>query len=185
MGRFDNLFGKKQNKEVDSVTERELFGKRYYLIKNKKTRRWDICTSSSHNPPLDKYRWAIGFSTEDEADRYLKTKTLHYNMVQNIIPQTDKPVGGPRAVARVLSFIRNANIATPMSLYVGSFLNEENVLAALGITKTEMKENGLIEGLVYVILKYGILDGRGSVLIPYPAISIPDRFLLKDSSNKK
>ncbi|MCL5008147.1 MAG: hypothetical protein M1562_02765 [Candidatus Marsarchaeota archaeon] len=45
----------------------------YYIIKNKKTGLWDICTDKSHNPPLDKYRWATDFKTEEEARNYLTT----------------------------------------------------------------------------------------------------------------
>jgi len=43
----------------------------YYIIKNKKTGKWDICTDKSYNPPLDKYRWATDFKTEEEARIYL------------------------------------------------------------------------------------------------------------------
>lgn len=43
----------------------------YYIIKNKKTGRWDICTDKSQNPPPDKYRWATDFKTEEEARNYL------------------------------------------------------------------------------------------------------------------
>lgn len=43
----------------------------YYIIKNKKTGLWDICTDKSQNPPLDKYRWATDFNTEAEAKIYL------------------------------------------------------------------------------------------------------------------
>ena len=56
---------------------------KYYVIKNKRTGKWDICTDNMHNPPLDKNIWAADFSSEAEANRYLKDtlakiRTEHY-----------------------------------------------------------------------------------------------------------
>ncbi len=45
---------------------------KYFIIKNKKTGKWDICTDNAHNPPLDRYIWAGDFKSEEEAKRYLK-----------------------------------------------------------------------------------------------------------------
>lgn len=45
---------------------------KYYVIKNKRTGRWDICTDNAHNPPLDKDVWAADFDNETEANKYLK-----------------------------------------------------------------------------------------------------------------
>lgn len=44
---------------------------KYFIIKNKATGLWDICTDNTHNPPLAKYVWAGDFKTQDEAERYL------------------------------------------------------------------------------------------------------------------
>jgi hypothetical protein len=44
---------------------------KYYIIKNKSTSLWDICTDDVRNPPLEKYRWATDFNTKEEAETYL------------------------------------------------------------------------------------------------------------------
>ena len=55
-------------------------GAKYYIINNRKTGRWDICSSKQDNPPLEKSVWAGGFNSKGEAEKYLadtlqKTKT--------------------------------------------------------------------------------------------------------------
>lgn len=55
-------------------------GAKYYIINNKDTGRWDICSTNQNNPPLEKNVWAGNFNSKEEAEKYLadtiqKTKT--------------------------------------------------------------------------------------------------------------
>ena len=47
-------------------------GAKYYMIKNKKTGKWDICSNNNNNPPLDGQVWAGDFNSKEEAEVYLK-----------------------------------------------------------------------------------------------------------------
>lgn len=95
MGIFDIFKDKNQSKNDDSgrtdkaTKEYNLYGKKYYLIKNKVTGKWDICTNNLHNPPLEKYIWAADFVTAEEAEKYLK-ETLT-NLRQGITIQEKEP----------------------------------------------------------------------------------------------
>jgi hypothetical protein len=57
----------------------------YYIIKNKATGLWDICTNNQSNPPLEKYIWAGDFKTEEEAKIYLS------NTLKKIKEETSNP----------------------------------------------------------------------------------------------
>jgi tetratricopeptide (TPR) repeat protein len=46
-------------------------GAKYYIINNRKTGKWDICSTNQNNPPLEKSVWAGSFNTKEEAEKYL------------------------------------------------------------------------------------------------------------------
>lgn len=62
--------------------EIEIDGKKYYILHDKSTGSWNIC---SRNPPLEpKDKWAEGFDTEEEARKYLK-ETLSNLKVETLM----------------------------------------------------------------------------------------------------
>ncbi len=46
-------------------------GAKYYIINNKKSGKWDICSTNQNNPPLEKSVWAGDFNSKEEAEKYL------------------------------------------------------------------------------------------------------------------
>ena len=46
-------------------------GTKYYIINNKKSGKWDICSTNQNNPLLEKSILAGGFNSKEEAEKYL------------------------------------------------------------------------------------------------------------------
>ena len=55
-------------------------GSKYYVINNKSTGHWDICSNNQSNPPLEKYIWAGDFNSKEEAEAYLKETLQNLKM---------------------------------------------------------------------------------------------------------
>ena len=72
---YDDLYKKRQDTAVRKIGREgweSYSGAKYYIIKNKKTGKWDICSNNNSNPPLEKAIWAGNFKSEEEAETYLK-----------------------------------------------------------------------------------------------------------------
>ena len=75
MPESDDLYKKRQDTAVQKIRRDEwesYSGAKYYIIKNKKTGKWDICSNNNSNPPLEKAILAGNFKSEEEAETYLK-----------------------------------------------------------------------------------------------------------------
>jgi hypothetical protein len=77
-GAAENNVGYSLKKDGDGWVSYS--GTKYYIINNKKSGRWDICSTNKNNPPLEKSIWAGDFNSKEEAEKYLadtiqKTKT--------------------------------------------------------------------------------------------------------------